>query len=143
MASSPRLQPQMERIARSRYDDKSDTSEEESLPKDETEEQLERLLFGDSEGFHDALKGHKSTSTDLILRDDSDAEGQDKRTGEDDDNESVDYFAELDDADVSSPITSQAGVCFGVLKSSNLFPAVVIHSRYRVRGSSTSIGAVV
>lgn len=103
MASSAHLQPQYARNVTTRYaddDTSSESSEEEKLPKDETEEQLERLLFGDSEGFRDALKGHKSTSTDLVLRDGEDAEEQGNRSGDDDD-ASIDYFAGLDDAAVS------------------------------------------
>lgn len=35
-------------------------SEDEDVPgKDEAEETLERLLFGDDEGFHSALKDHR------------------------------------------------------------------------------------
>ncbi|EFW22062.1 hypothetical protein D8B26_002154 [Coccidioides posadasii str. Silveira] len=81
-------------------DDESESSEEEILPKDETEEQLEKLLFGDSEGFRGALKDHRTTSTGLVLREDSEAEGEANRAADDDDNESIDYFAGLDDADL-------------------------------------------
>lgn len=43
--------------------------------KDETEEKLERLLFGDDAGFHEALKSHRTPGTmDLVLQADSDEE---------------------------------------------------------------------
>ncbi|KAK2850604.1 hypothetical protein FQN49_005503 [Arthroderma sp. PD_2] len=45
--------------------------------KDETEEELERLIFGDSEGFHSALKEHdESISKGLVLADGSESEGE-------------------------------------------------------------------
>ncbi|WEW57970.1 U3 snoRNP protein [Emydomyces testavorans] len=75
------------------------SSEEEVPPKDETEEQLERLLFGDSSGFRHALREHQTNSTEIVPRGDSEAEGEDDKA-EDEDNESIDYFAGLDDADL-------------------------------------------
>lgn len=62
--------------------------------KDETEEKLERLLFGDDAGFHEALKSHRTPGAmDLVLRDDSDEE-----EGEGEDEGGLD---DVSDADVS------------------------------------------
>ncbi|PGH12522.1 hypothetical protein AJ80_06683 [Polytolypa hystricis UAMH7299] len=70
-------------------------SEDEPMPKDETEEKLEKLLFGDTAGFHSALKDHEVGSTELVRR---------KGTGEDSDMEiSGDEegdLADVDDADL-------------------------------------------
>lgn len=62
--------------------------------KDETEEKLEKLLFGDDAGFHDALKSHQTRGTwDLVLQDESD-----KSEGEDEEEDGLENVA---DADVS------------------------------------------
>ncbi|EEP76098.1 conserved hypothetical protein [Uncinocarpus reesii 1704] len=83
-----------------RYDHDQESSDE-RLQKDETEEQLEKLLFGDSEGFYDAIKEHKRPSDALVLREDSEAGGEEEgEKAAEDDAESIDYFAGLDDADL-------------------------------------------
>lgn len=72
-------------------------NEEDDIPeKDDVEERLEKLLFGDDEGFQAALKGHgqHQVSTDLVLA--SDHEDGD---GKDGDEQNMDDVA---DADVSS-----------------------------------------
>lgn len=38
---------------------------DEPLAKDETEIELEKLVFGDDSGFHEGLKSYKDASTDL------------------------------------------------------------------------------
>lgn len=70
-------------------DDENDIPE-----KDDVEERLEKLLFGDDEGFQAALKshGHQGT-TDLVL-----ASDQEDGEGEDEDEQNMDDVA---DADVS------------------------------------------
>ncbi|KAF3480315.1 small nucleolar ribonucleoprotein complex subunit [Arthroderma uncinatum] len=64
------------------------------LEKDETEEELERLIFGDSEGFHSALKEHDD-SRDLVLAAGS---GSEDELG--DGNASEDDLAGVADADL-------------------------------------------
>ncbi|KAI1977505.1 U3 snoRNP protein [Ophidiomyces ophidiicola] len=76
--------------------ERSELSGEEMPSKDETEEQLEKLLFGDSWGFHDAISGHKATSTDLVLQETPESGEEDEEIA---DNDSIDYFAGLDDSD--------------------------------------------
>lgn len=71
-------------------------NEEDDIPeKDDVEERLEKLLFGDDEGFQSALKGHgqHQGSTDLLL-----ASDQEDGEGEDGDEQNMDDVA---DADVS------------------------------------------
>jgi U3 small nucleolar RNA-associated protein 18 len=78
-------------------DDEMD--EEDDIPaKDEVEESLEKLLFGDDEGFQSALKSHgqHQGSTDLVL-----ASDQEDGEGEDEDEQNMDDVA---DADVSLSI---------------------------------------
>jgi hypothetical protein len=45
-----------------------DESDNDPMAKDETEENLEKLLFGDTVGFHGALKGHGGSIPELALR---------------------------------------------------------------------------
>ncbi|KKZ68033.1 hypothetical protein EMCG_06243 [[Emmonsia] crescens] len=51
-------------------------SGDEPMPKDETEEKLERLLFGDTAGFHDALREHDVEGMELVLRDSGSEDGK-------------------------------------------------------------------
>lgn len=62
------------------------------LEKDEAEEELERLVFGDSEGFREGLKDFKLNDEDAEEGEDSDAQGG---------------LEGLDDADVRGTIESQ------------------------------------
>lgn len=74
----------------------AEMDEEDDIPeKDDVEERLEKLLFGDDEGFQAALKshGHHQGSTDLVL-----ASDQEDGEGEDEDEKNMDNMA---DADVS------------------------------------------
>lgn len=76
----------------------AEMDEEDDIPeKDDVEERLEKLLFGDDEGFQAALKshGHQGT-TDLVL-----ASDQEDGEGEDEDEQNMDDVA---DADVSLSI---------------------------------------
>ncbi|KAL2367822.1 hypothetical protein RJZ57_007815, partial [Blastomyces gilchristii] len=58
------------------------SSEDEPMPKDETEEKLERLLFGDAAGFHDALREHEVEGMELVPRDgNEDGEGGGEEEG--------------------------------------------------------------
>ncbi|OJD27821.1 hypothetical protein ACJ73_00771 [Blastomyces percursus] len=52
------------------------SSEDEPTPKDETEEKLERLLFGDAAGFHDALREHEVEGMELVTRDSGSEDGE-------------------------------------------------------------------
>lgn len=72
-------------------------SDDDSLEKDETEERLENLIFGDDSGFHEALKSHGHGQTDLVRRKSSDAEGGSDSQGELRDNSALEG---LEDADV-------------------------------------------
>jgi U3 small nucleolar RNA-associated protein 18 len=69
--------------------------EEDDIPeKDDVEERLEKLLFGDDEGFQAALKSHgPQGTTDLVL-----ASDQEDGEGENEDEQNMDDVA---DADVS------------------------------------------
>ena len=70
-------------------------SSAEPLEKDETEVQLEKLVFGDNAGFHEKLKSYNDDDDDTDLRGVVDGAGQKARGGFD-----VDYLEGLDDADV-------------------------------------------
>jgi len=76
-----------------------DPSDGEIPAKDETEERLEKLLFGDDEGFHEALRSHRGHQmTDIATKsDDEGVSGDDEDAGED---QEMDDVA---DADVSGP----------------------------------------
>jgi hypothetical protein len=63
------------------------------LEKDEAEEELERLVFGDSEGFREGLKDFKLNDEDAEEGEDSDAQGG---------------LEGLDDADVCGTIESRS-----------------------------------
>ena len=81
----------------------SDSSDD--IPeKDESEKKLEKLLFGDDEGFQGALKGQKERSL-LALSQESGDEGSDADRGE---NGGEDQELDgVDDADVCiSPLSS-------------------------------------
>ena len=86
------------------YDDADDGSIGGGVPmvKDESENQLEKLLFGDP-GFQDALRDHEVASGDLDQAPAASSEPElfDDERGSDED------MAHLDDADVSS----QYGQC--------------------------------
>ncbi|EEQ31839.1 U3 snoRNP protein [Microsporum canis] len=76
--------------------DTNGSASEDIMEKDETEEKLERLLFGDSEGFHSALKEREvSTSNGLVL-----ADGSDSGDGLRDGGDSEDDLADVPDEDL-------------------------------------------
>ncbi|EGD95312.1 small nucleolar ribonucleoprotein complex subunit [Trichophyton tonsurans CBS 112818] len=90
-------------------DNTNGTAQDEVMEKDETEDELERILFGDSEGFHSALKEREQVgSKDLVLADGSEsAEGLGKGGDSEDDLANVpdeDLFY-LDAGD-SAPVVS-------------------------------------
>ncbi|KAH8704739.1 WD40-repeat-containing domain protein [Talaromyces proteolyticus] len=64
-------------------DDADTSSDDDVLEKDEVEQKLEKLLFGDEEGFQAGLKSHGGQQTmDLVMR--SDGEGEDGDAVEED-----------------------------------------------------------
>lgn len=73
----------------------AEMDEEDNIPeKDDVEERLEKLLFGDDESFQAALKSHgPQGTTDLVL-----ASDQEDGEGENEDEQNMDDVA---DADVS------------------------------------------
>ncbi|KAI5286495.1 hypothetical protein KEM52_001975, partial [Ascosphaera acerosa] len=90
----------------------ADTDMQDAPPKDATEEQLEKLLFGDDAGFHDALRDYDETAPDAESQDaQAQALALERRTARrgadgdaDEDAESVD-FEHLDDEDVSAHLS--------------------------------------
>ncbi|EZF72383.1 hypothetical protein H105_05558 [Trichophyton soudanense CBS 452.61] len=84
-------------------------AQDEIMEKDETEDELERILFGDSQGFHSALKEREQAgSKELVL-----AEGSDSREGLRDGGDSEDDLANVPDEDLfyldagdSAPVVS-------------------------------------
>ncbi|EZF16885.1 hypothetical protein H112_05532 [Trichophyton rubrum D6] len=84
-------------------------AQDEIMEKDETEDELERILFGDSQGFHSALKEREQAgSKELVL-----AEGSDSREGLGDGGDSEDDLANVPDEDLfyldagdSAPVVS-------------------------------------
>lgn len=73
-------------------------SESEQIPKDATEETLERLLFGDAAGFHDALRDRDAGAMEIALRDGA-SEGGDGGVEEEEAQEEG-GLEHVDDADV-------------------------------------------
>jgi U3 small nucleolar RNA-associated protein 18 len=66
-------------------------------PKDETEERLEKLLFGDDEGFHEALRyhgGHQMADIAMMS-------GDEDVSGDDEDGKDEEEMDDVADADVS------------------------------------------
>ncbi|DAA78937.1 TPA_exp: Uncharacterized protein A8136_2722 [Trichophyton benhamiae CBS 112371] len=84
-------------------------AQDEIMEKDETEDELERILFGDSEGFHSALKEREQASSkELVL-----ADGSDSAEGLGEGGESEDDLANVPDEDLfyldagdSAPVVS-------------------------------------
>lgn len=77
--------------------DHNESSDEDVPEPDETEKKLEKLLFGDDEGFHEALKSHRSRqTTDIDMMSGDEGAGGDDKSAEDD--QDMDGIA---DADVS------------------------------------------
>lgn len=71
-------------------------AQDEIMEKDETEDELERILFGDSEGFHSALKEREQASSkELVL-----ADGTDSAEGLGEGGDSEDDLANVPDEDV-------------------------------------------
>lgn len=74
-------------------------SDEEAAPeKDEAERKLERMLFGDDEGFMDALKSQQKRADGMQLTLQSDDE--DESAGEEVDGQDEDDMANMADEDV-------------------------------------------
>lgn len=72
------------------------SQDEEEIPeKDETEQKLEKLLFGDDQGFHSALRDHQDREM-MVLSEGSDEEGD----GEDKDEAEDHDLDDVADADV-------------------------------------------
>ena len=55
---------------------------DDSMDKDETEERLEKLIFGDDAGFLDALKRPDYGNSQLVLHEDPSAEGSTEQLDE-------------------------------------------------------------
>jgi len=55
-------------------DNGSEAESDDPMDKDETEERLEKLVFGDDAGFLSALKHHDDGRNQLVLREGSSAE---------------------------------------------------------------------
>jgi hypothetical protein len=71
-----------------------DASSPDPMEKDEAEEELERLVFGNESGFRDALKSRKPVNRELALLEDNEAEdGETQSDGEE-------GLGDVDDADV-------------------------------------------
>ncbi|KAL1961835.1 hypothetical protein VTN77DRAFT_1004 [Rasamsonia byssochlamydoides] len=78
-----------------RDQDHNEPSDEEVPEKDETEKRLEKLLFGDDEGFHEALKSHRRRqSTDIAMRSGDEDASEDDEGAEDD--QDMDDVADAD-----------------------------------------------
>ncbi|KAF3894288.1 Small nucleolar ribonucleoprotein complex subunit [Trichophyton interdigitale] len=90
-------------------DNTNGTAQDEIMEKDETEDELERILFGDSEGFHSALKEREQAgSKDLVL-----ADGSESAEGLGEGGDSEDDLANVPDEDLfyldagdSAPVVS-------------------------------------
>lgn len=74
-------------------DDFEGLDSDEIMEKDKTEIELEKLVFGDELGFHEALKSYKDPSTDLPDLVDGDRQPSER-------NAEQGNFEGLDDADV-------------------------------------------
>ncbi|KAG5289372.1 U3 snoRNA associated protein [Histoplasma ohiense] len=83
-------------------------SESEQIPKDATEERLERLLFGDAAGFHDALRDRDAGAMEIALRDGA-SEGEDGGVEEEEAQEEG-GLEHVDDADLFFLDSGTAGV---------------------------------
>lgn len=83
-------------------------SDEENIPeKDEAEEKLERMLFGDDEGFMDALKNQQERASAMQLSLHSDEES--KSADEEAEGEGDEDLENVADADVSGPCHLRLG----------------------------------
>ncbi|GBF59557.1 U3 small nucleolar RNA-associated protein [Trichophyton mentagrophytes] len=90
-------------------DNTNGTAQDEIMEKDETEDELERILFGDSEGFHSALKEREQAgSKELVL-----ADGSESAEGLGEGGDSEDDLANVPDEDLfyldagdSAPVVS-------------------------------------
>lgn len=82
-------------------DDETSSDEEELPEKDEAELKLERMLFGDDEGFMDALKNQQERADAMQLTLHSDEESGSGDEGEEGYEDNVEDMA---DADVCSPL---------------------------------------
>lgn len=88
--------PQREENVFEDNDSSGNESDNDPMAKDETEERLEKLLFGDTAGFHSALKGHEKPIMGLASRNSPGAED-----GIKDELEAVgEAMDNVDDADV-------------------------------------------
>ena len=81
-------------------DDETSSDEDDVPEKDEAEKKLERMLFGDDEGFMGALKDQQAREAGMALTlhsDDESNDGEDQEEGEGQD------LAALADSDVCGP----------------------------------------
>ena len=74
--------------------DFDDASSADLMEKDKTEEQLEKLVFGDDAGFRSALKTHGRSNRELALTENDVAEDGDEASADGEE------LGDLDDADV-------------------------------------------
>lgn len=78
------------------HNEPSDDEKEVPEP-DETEKKLEKLVFGDDEGFHEALKSHRSRQTaDIDMMSGDEDASEDDESAEDEQD-----MDDVPDADVS------------------------------------------
>lgn len=70
---------------------------DEDVPeKDEAEKKLERMLFGDDEGFHGALKSHQNRSLAALSAVSDDEAASEEEAGEESEEKDLDNMADAD-----------------------------------------------
>jgi U3 small nucleolar RNA-associated protein 18 len=86
--------------------------DEEDIPeKDDAEQKLEKLLFGDDEGFHSALREQQDSERGIVMADESD-EKEDADAAEEDEDEAGERdLGDVPDADVCVPGDLSVGPC--------------------------------
>ena len=75
--------------------DRQSRLEDEVIEKDPTETELEKLLFGDDEGFYDGIRYHEDAASRLALR----VHNQNQDLDSADDERALEH---VDDADVKA-----------------------------------------
>lgn len=90
-------------------DDETSEDDDDIPEKDESEEKLERMLFGDDEGFMGALKSQQERADAMALTLQSDQESGSADEAEDDDEGGMGNMA---DSDVREPVRRSFGVCW-------------------------------
>ena len=74
--------------------------EEDVTEKDEAEQKLEKMLFGDDEGFHSALRRQQDSERGIVMADESDEEEDADAAEEDEDEAGERDLGDIPDADV-------------------------------------------